>query len=96
MPYTMKKHGRNLEDEMRNRLGYWKLVKKTMEAHETKAKSILFRKNLLDAQKKINYQNEYERLRGTLAHTVIPIQTRETLTKRKNQLAKLGAKALPE
>ena len=96
MPYTMKKKGRHIEDEMRNRLGYWNLVKKTMEAHETKAKSILFRKNLLDAQKKINYQNEYERLRGTLAHTVVPIQTRETLTKRIDQLAKLGAKALPE
>ena len=96
MPYTMKKHGRNLEDEMRNRLGYWKLVKKTMEAHETKAKSILFRKNLLDAQKRINYQNEYERLRGHLAHTVVPIQTRETLTKRIEDLVKLGAKALPQ
>ena len=92
----MKKHGRNLEDEMRNRLGYWKLVKKTMEAHETKAKSILFRKNLLDAQKRINYQNEYERLRGHLAHTVVPIQTRETLTKRIEDLVKLGAKALPQ
>ena len=96
MPYMIKKNDKQLEDAVRNRLGYWKLVKKTMEAHETKAKSILFRKNLLDAQKKINYQNEYERLRGTLAHTVVPIQTRETLTKRIDQLAKLGAKALPE
>ena len=95
MPYTMKKHGRNIEDEMLNRLGYWKLVKKTMEAHETKAKSIDFRRNVLQAAKTANYQNEYERLRGTLAHTVVPIQTRETLTKRTEDLVKLGVKALP-
>ena len=91
----MKKHGTNIEDEMRNRLGYWKLVKKTIEAHETKAKSIDFRRSVLEAQKKANYQNEYERLRGHLAHTVVPIQSRETLTKRIEDLVKLGAKALP-
>ena len=95
MPYMIKKNDRQLEDAVRNRLTMFKREKKLMEAHETKAKSILFRKNLLDAQKKINYQNEYERLRGNLAHTVVPIQTRETLTKRIEDLVKLGAKALP-
>ena len=96
MPYTMKKKGRNIEDAILNRLGQYKRERKLMQAHETKAKSILFRKNILDVQKKVNYQNEYERLRGTLAHTVVPIQTRETLTKRIEDLVKLGAKALPE
>ena len=93
----IKKKGKHIEDQVRNRLGYWNMVKKTMEAHETKAKSILFRKNLIDITNRINYQNEYERLRGNLAHTVIPdVYTRELLTKRIDQLVKLGAKALPE
>ena len=38
MPYTMKKHGRNLEDEMRNKLGYWKLVKKQWRRMRPKPK----------------------------------------------------------
>ena len=95
MPYMIKKNDKQLEDTVRNRLKMFKREKKLMQAHETKAKSILFRKNIIDVQKRANYQNEYERLRGTLAHTVVPIQTQEVLTKRIEDLVKLGAKALP-
>jgi hypothetical protein len=38
-----------------------------MEAHETKAKSVKFRKHLLARQKVTNYQNELDRLRGGLS-----------------------------
>ena len=67
-----------------------------MEMHEIKQKSILFRKQVLEDMVKANYQNEYERLRGTLAHSVVPEQTIEVMRKRIDDLVKLGAKALPE
>ena len=42
MPYLLHKKGKHLEESVRNRLDYWKRVKRTMEMHETKQKSILF------------------------------------------------------
>ena len=95
MPYFLRKKGRHLEDSVRNRFDYWKRVKNTMEMHETKQKSILFRKQILDDRVRANYQNEYERLRGVIAHTVVPEQTRQRLINRIGQLQNLGAQALP-
>jgi len=95
MPYVLKKKGTHLEDSIRNRLGYWRRVKNMMEMHEIKEKSILFRKKVMDDRNKMNYQNEYDRLRGNLAHNVVPIQTQETMRKRIDELARLGATALP-
>ena len=95
MPYFLRKKGRHLEDSIRNRLDYWKRVKNTMEMHETKQKSILFRKQILDDRVRANYQNEYERLRGVIAHTVVPERTRQRLINRIGQLQNLGAQALP-
>ena len=51
-------------------------------------------KNVLDKQKKMNYQNEYDRIRGLLSQTIIPRQTREYLETRKKNLAELGARAI--
>ena len=95
MPYFLHKKGKHLEESVRNRLDYWKRVKRTMEMHETKQKSILFRKQVLDDRVRANYQNEYERLRGVIAHTVVPEQTRQRLIARVGQLQTLGAQALP-
>ena len=95
MPYYLHKKGRHLEDSIKNRLHYWRRVKDTMEMHEMRQKSILFRKNVLDQRAKANYQNEYERLRGVIAHTVVPEQTRQRLIARLGRLETLGAQALP-
>ena len=67
MPYLLRKKGRHLEDSIRNRFDYWKRVKQQMEMHETKQKSILFRKQILDDRVRANYQNEYEDY-GELLH----------------------------
>ena len=95
MPYLLHKKGKHLEESVRNKFDYWKRVKRTMEMHETKQKSILFRKQVLDDRVRANYQNEYERLRGVIAHTVVPEQTRQRLIARVGQLQTLGAQALP-
>ena len=83
-----KKHSQ-LEDVYRNRLGYWKRVKNMLEAHELKQKSILFRKKLLDDAVKTNYKNEYDRIRGVLAHSTVNAQTKQNIEQRVNELSKL-------
>ena len=81
------------EDAIINRIHYWNRVKHMMEMHEIKQKSIHFRKQLLENRAKVNYQNEYDRIRGTLAHSVVPIQTKRNIKNRMNHLEKLVAQA---
>lgn len=76
-----------------NRLHYWRRVKHMMEMHELKEKSNHFRRKLLEDRVRANYQNEYDRIRGALAHTVVPIQTKRTIERRMDELQNLGAQA---
>ena len=87
----MNRHKKN--DILKN-LRYFELVKDQMEKHELKAKSIQFRKNLLERQRVANYTNELDRVRGLLARTVLPGQTRLGLLQRATHLRGLGAQAL--
>jgi len=64
-----------------------------MEMHELKEKSNHFRRKLLEDRVRANYQNEYDRIRGALAHTVVPIQTKRTIERRMDELQNLGAQA---
>ena len=82
------------EDAIRNRIDYWHRVKHMMEMHEMKQKSIHFRKKLLEDRARVNYQHEYDKIRGALAHTVVPIQSQRTLERRMNELRSLGALAV--
>ena len=85
-----------LEHDIQNRPAYFKRIKHMLEAHELKVKSIHFRRKLLEDRKKAGYQNEYDRLRGAIAHTVVTNHTKAIIEKRKAELIKLGAQALPE
>ena len=85
----------HLEHSIRNRPAYFKRIKEMLEAHELKAKSIHFRNKLLRDRKRASYQNEYDRLRSTIEHTVVSQHTREVIEKRKAELIKFGAMALP-
>ena len=89
-----KVHHSQREDAIRNRIHYWQRVKHMMEMHEMKQKSIHFRKKLLEDRAKVNYQHEYDKIRGALAHTVVPIQSQRTLERRMNELRSLGALAV--
>jgi hypothetical protein len=66
-------------------------LQKELDARQTKSASVLFRKNLLEHQNKINYANEIDRLRGELSRndTRLPIGTREYLKERVKALQKL-------
>jgi hypothetical protein len=45
--------------------------KHIMKEYQDKVASIHFRHDMLQRQKNANYQNEYQRLRGHLEHTVV-------------------------
>ena len=94
MPTAMSgKFTQNREDAIKNRLHYWHRVKHMMEMHEMKAKSIHFRKKLLEDQTISNYQNEFEKIRGALAHNRgLTMHSKHTLERREAELISLGAK----
>ena len=81
-PYVSPSEHRNLH--------YLKNLKDTLEAHQTKAASILFRKQVMEHQNKVNYTTELSRIRGELSKTNLPYQTRLELLERKKRLEKLG------
>ena len=87
-----KRFSQHREDAIQNRIHHWKRVKHMMEMHETKEKSIHFRKKMLEDQSKTNYQNELDKIRGALAHSVLSMASKHILERRENELKSLGAK----
>ena len=85
---TKPKDYRSNLDVVRNSPHYFKMVKDMMERHELKAKSLEFRTKLLKDRRKAMYQNEYDRIKGIIAHTVVPEQTKEIIQKRMKQIEK--------
>ena len=72
-------------------LNYFKNLKDTLEAHQTKAKSVLFRRKLLEHRDKTNYTNELQRIRRELSKndTRLPDGTRERLEARVKHLKRI-------
>ena len=93
-PFALQQN--NIDKHITNRLHYFKNVQKQLDAQATKASSIALRKRWLEKQKKMNYQNEYDRIRGEIARqTVFHGGTSlESLKNKKNVLEKLGAIAI--
>ena len=67
---------------------------KTLELLAKREKELplrTYRKHIIDTQNRINYQNEYDRIRGYLSNrSVLPAGTVESLEKRKRFLKSLG------
>ena len=93
-PFALQQN--NIDKHITNRLHYFKNLQKQLDAQATKASSIALRKRWLEKQKKMNYQNEYERIRGEIARqTVFRGGTSlSSLEKRKKDLEHLGAIAI--
>ena len=72
-----------------NRLHHYKQLRQKLEAHNTKAESIQLRKKWLEAQKRANYQQEYDRIRGLLSQSILPPGTKR-LEDREAELKGLG------
>ena len=89
---SMKNH--DMTRHVTNRLHYFTNLQKQIDAHATKAESIALRKAWLDKQKKINYTNEYDRIRGQIANNVVKGMSTSLLEQRQQTLKNLGAQSL--
>ena len=69
----------------------FELLKLKLDAHKSKGKSIALRKDWIVAQKRANYQNEYDRIRGLLSQTILPDGAKR-LREREAELKRLGIK----
>ena len=49
-------------------LKYWERLQKVLDAKATRAQNLLLRHKWIQRQNKMNYQNEYDRLRGELSY----------------------------
>ena len=72
-----------------NRLHHYKQLRLKLEAHNTKAESIQLRKKWLEAQKRANYQQEYDRIRGLLSQSILS-PGKKRLEEREVELKALG------
>ena len=70
---------------------YLKRLKEKLEEHSTKEASIHFRRQAYERQQNMNYNGEYDRIRGILLHSVLPAETKQRLITREAELKKLGA-----
>ena len=77
------------EKQMKRNLKYFENLKNVLEAHETKAKSVQFRRHLLQRQKIANYQNEKERIMGEISQAEQRGLISTQLKRRKEQLNQL-------
>ena len=77
-------------------LEHYGRMKKLLEAHQTKVALTEFRKKALETQNRLNYQNEYDRIRGLTSRNLTGFeqQTVEGLRHRQNKLEKLGAQVI--
>ena len=78
------------EKQMKQNLNYYKQLKNILEAHETKAKSIHFRRHALQRQKIANYQNEKEQIMGEISHSEQVGLSSRLLKRRKEELERMA------
>ena len=71
-------------------------IKKQIEARNTRANSILVRKQLMAHQNKLNYNSELDRIRGYLSENSsrFPMGTKQRLDLRAAELKRLGAQVI--
>ena len=85
---------KDMQRHITNKLHYFKNLQKQLDAHATKVASIRLRKEWLEKQKKTNYQNEYDRIRGMISENVVKGKSIASLDARKKRLEELGALAV--
>ena len=91
-PFALQQN--NIDKHITNRLHYYKTLKDKLDAQATKASNNSLRRQWLLKQKKINYQSEYDRIRGEIEHNNVKGLSVESPKKRRDKLAELGAKVI--
>ena len=77
-------------------LDYYKKMKQLLEAKQTQVDLISLRRKAIQDSNRLNYQNEFDRIRGVLSkrNEGIIDPTRERLEQRQAELVALGAQAV--
>ena len=92
-PFALQQN--NIDKHITNRLHYFKNLQKQLDAHATQSVPIALRKQWLEKQKKVNYQSEYDCVRGEIAQSVSHGGVSTTsLKNRQKELEALGAVAV--
>ena len=76
----------NIDSATLNLLGYMKHQRNILKARETQISLISLRNNWKRQQDKLNYQSEYDRIRGLLEGSVLKGTTVPHLEKRQKDL----------
>ena len=87
-------HSKGMQRHITNKLHYFKNLQKQLDAHATKVSSIRLRKEWLEKQKIMNYQNEYDRVLGMISQNTLKGKSIASFDDRKKHLEKLGAIAV--
>ena len=91
-PFALQQN--NIDKHITNRLHYYKILKDKLDAQATKASHIALRKQWLDKQKKVNYQSEYDRIRGQMEHNVVKEASVDNLKRRRNEIKNFDITAI--
>ena len=77
-------------------LDYYKKMKQLLEAKQTQVDLISLRRKAIQDSNRLNYQNEYDRIRGLTSRNLTGFQqqTIEGLRDRQTKLEKLGAQVI--
>ena len=82
------------EKHIAKHLQYYHIQQKIIDAHKTKAESITFRKHIIEKSKMSNYENEYDRVRGIIANSIVGRNgspTIDHIKAREKELKNMGA-----
>ncbi len=82
------------ERQVKRNLRYMELAQRKIEASKTKHALAELRRDWIQNAKKINYQNEYQRLIGDLQHSQIQGRTTENIKRRMKHLEQLADQSL--
>ena len=80
--------------DMRKRSHYLENLKKAVDNFKAKQTLVDARVNNIKRQQMLNYQSEYDRIIGALSSSAIPGLDKDMLRKRREELRKLGVKAV--
>lgn len=89
---------KQISNLVKNNLIYAKRIQTIMDSHQTKVSSGNTRRNYIQKQKQMNYQNEYDRIRGLMNTNITKygVDSVSGLKAREKQLLSLGAKIIDQ
>ena len=83
-PFMVKSN--DVDKHIASKIKYFENLKKQLDFHSTKASSIALRTKWLQKQKQMNYNNEYDRIRGVMEQDNVKEATVENLKRRRKEI----------